>query len=97
MLRRLEAAKLCFRFNQPQWTAPILKSLSEDMENIGLDTWDPQFCSDVWGTLIKSYEYLKGIGELDNEGLLKLRYFKDKLFTINLAMAAALSPKQNQE
>ncbi len=97
MKRRLEAAKLCFRFNQPQWAAPLLETLARDAEGVGLKDWEPSFCSEIWSTLAKSYELLRGINELDDAEQSRLKLVKQQLFELNLAMAAALSPKPTGE
>ena len=97
MKRQLDVAKFLFGQREHHWAVPILISLNDKIETIGLSDWDPDFCAEVWENLLRGYEITKKQDQLTDEEKSLLSVTRHKLFESNLVKAASLTPKPTKK
>lgn len=96
MKRQLDVATFLFSHREYQWAMPILESLNERVEGVQLAQWDPNFCSDVWELLLKC-DAVYHNGTIGDNSVNDRNLIRKKLFSVNVAKAAAVTPKQNKK
>jgi type VI secretion system protein VasJ len=97
MKRQRDVAKFFASNREYQWAMPLLESLNEKIETIGLAEWDPEFCSDVWELMLRGHDAMPGWAEATGKDNLYIVKIRQKLFETDIAKAAALTPKEKKK
>lgn len=92
--RQLFGAQLCITHGNFNWAVPILESLSKQLDDSSLMNWEPQFCSEVWGNLLKGYNVLKISKTGKQEDIERQDEIRRKLYDVDLVKAVSVTPKK---
>jgi type VI secretion system protein VasJ len=93
--RQLFAAKLCITHSHFHWAIPMLESLHQQIMNSKLMQWEPDFCSEVWNNLLKSYNTRQDKIETEKEELDRRSQIRQLLYSVDLVRAVSVTPKNN--
>jgi type VI secretion system protein VasJ len=94
MMIQLEVAKLFVDNRAYRWAMPILKNLYAKIDTVQLVEWDPEFCVDVWDLMLRGYNALPDTDAKAGTEEISRDEIGQKLFSVNVARAAALTPRE---
>jgi type VI secretion system protein VasJ len=94
MQRKRDVAKFFIINKEFQWAMPLLESLYDKIESTTLAQWEPNYCSEVWELLLRGYEaHPDGLSHTGRDRS-HMQEIRQKLFEINVAKAAGVTPKK---